>query len=247
MTNVTDMEVVAQATVVAEVDMTREEAALHTEKIKAEIEEANEQLEQVKQRAGNIDRMLEEAHRRKAWKALGYRMWEEYTTAEFHMSRSRSYQLIDQAKTMLALEQAIGGSVDLPQLDGGSVAAIKDDIEVVAEEISVGLEEAGPEAAPEQVAEIINDAIKGAKDRKSAKITPIQTDEIEEAEIIDGEIIDGKTTYLTAALTRLTNLLNQLNDFPEPESMVPYLTQEQLDTVCTARAWLMRFPAVIPE
>jgi hypothetical protein len=250
-TDVTDIEVAAEAGVVVDDEMTREEAALHTEKIKAAVEEANEQLEEIKQRYATIDRMLEEAHRRKAWKALGYRMWEEYTTAEFHMSRSRSYQLIDQARTMLALEEAIGDTeIVLPELDGGQVAAIKGDVEVIAEEIKAEIaevvEEQGTKVSPEQAAEIIQEAIKTAKDRKAAKVTPVQTDTVEDAEIVDGEIVDSKTTYLNAAVVRLNNLLVQLNDFPEPESLIPYLNEDQLNTICTARTWLMRFPVEIP-
>jgi hypothetical protein len=135
-------------------------------------------------------------------------------------------------------------------LDGGQVAVIKDDIEVVAEEIKAELaaevEDSGEKVSPEKAAEIIQEAIKTAKDRKAAKVTPVQTDEVEDAEIVDGELVDSKTTYLNAAVVRLNNLLMQLNDFPEPESLIPYLDEAQLNTICTARTWLMRFPVEIP-
>ena len=39
-------------------------------------------------------------------KALGYESWGGYVKAEFHMSRSHSYQLIDQGRVVRALQDA---------------------------------------------------------------------------------------------------------------------------------------------
>src|SRR5262249_20100406 len=39
--------------------------------------------------------LLLEAHDRGAWKAMGYRSWDNYVHQEFGLSRSRSYELLD--------------------------------------------------------------------------------------------------------------------------------------------------------
>lgn len=77
--------------------------------------------------------LIARAHAGKAWKALGYDSWEEYVKAEFNMSRSRSYQLLDQAKVITAIEEALpeGTQINLT--------------EAAARELRTVLEEAVPE------------------------------------------------------------------------------------------------------
>lgn len=77
--------------------------------------------------------LIARAHAGKAWKAMGYDSWEEYVKSEFNMSRSRSYQLLDQAKVITAIEQAMpeGTQINLN--------------EAAARELRTVLEEAVPE------------------------------------------------------------------------------------------------------
>lgn len=51
--------------------------------------------------------LIARAHAGKAWKVMGYESWEDYVKSEFNMSRSRSYQLLDQAKVITAIEEAL--------------------------------------------------------------------------------------------------------------------------------------------
>ena len=51
--------------------------------------------------------LLARAHAGKAWRALGYRSFEQYVRAEFDMSRSRAYQILDQARVIEALEAVL--------------------------------------------------------------------------------------------------------------------------------------------
>jgi hypothetical protein len=44
--------------------------------------------------------LLARAHAGKAWEALSYKSWAEYVKQEFHISKSRAYQLLDQAKVV---------------------------------------------------------------------------------------------------------------------------------------------------
>lgn len=50
--------------------------------------------------------LIARAHAGRAWEALGYGSWAAYVQAEFAMSRSRSYQLLDQSKVIGAIEAA---------------------------------------------------------------------------------------------------------------------------------------------
>lgn len=47
--------------------------------------------------------LIARAHAGRAWEALGYSSWEKYVVAEFDVSRSRAYQLLDQAKVVQAI------------------------------------------------------------------------------------------------------------------------------------------------
>lgn len=76
--------------------------------------------------------MLIEAHERKAWAALGYPTWSSYVQGEFNMSRSRSYQLIDQARTIHAIETAVATAVDITEAQARD---IKNDLPAVIADI----------------------------------------------------------------------------------------------------------------
>jgi hypothetical protein len=55
---------------------------------------------------GEFPLLLLEAHQRRAWIPLGHRSWEQYVRFEFNLSRSRSYELLDQARVIRALRLA---------------------------------------------------------------------------------------------------------------------------------------------
>lgn len=96
-------------------------------------EQAKQLTHSIRDAAEVIWILIARAHAGKAWKALGYESWEEYVKEEFNMSRSRSYQLLDQAKVISAIEEA------LPE---GSKITMS---EAAARELRTVLEEAIPE------------------------------------------------------------------------------------------------------
>lgn len=96
-------------------------------------EQAKQLTHSIRDAAEVIWILIARAHAGKAWKALGYDSWEEYVKEEFSMSRSRSYQLLDQAKVISAIEEA------LPE---GSKITMS---EAAARELRAVLEEAIPE------------------------------------------------------------------------------------------------------
>lgn len=90
--------------------------------------------------------LLLEAAERKAWAALGYPNWREYATAEFHISKSRAYELLDQAKVVSAMKAAAGGISDMSEITARDTKALKAALPEVTEEIRVRVE-AGEEPA----------------------------------------------------------------------------------------------------
>lgn len=52
--------------------------------------------------------LLKRAHDTKAWLSLGYKSWTDYIESEFEFSRARSYQLINQANVIEAIDDASG-------------------------------------------------------------------------------------------------------------------------------------------
>ena len=66
-------------------------------------------------RAGVTDvaELLHRAHEGRAWVALGYPSWAEYCKAEFEMSKTRSYQLLDFVEIKQEIEKST--ILDSPQ------------------------------------------------------------------------------------------------------------------------------------
>jgi hypothetical protein len=75
-----------------------------------DVTQARALTDEIRESADHVCRLLVEAHSRRAWSALGYGSWEEYVRTEFGLSRSRSYQLLDQARVIRAIEESIGVS-----------------------------------------------------------------------------------------------------------------------------------------
>lgn len=65
--------------------------------------------------------LLKRAHDSKAWVALGYKSWTEYIENEFEFSRTRSYQLINQANVIEVINEASGVEVYLTESEARSI------------------------------------------------------------------------------------------------------------------------------
>jgi hypothetical protein len=112
--------------------------------------------------------LIARAHAGKAWKALGYDSWEEYVKSEFNMSRSRSYQLLDQAKVISAIEDAMpeGTNINLT--------------EAAARELRAVLEEAVPEIRKatenldgEEAVKVTEEILAKYREKAHADIDPV--------------------------------------------------------------------------
>lgn len=60
----------------------------------------------IRQSTEALGELLLEAQEREAWRALGYRTWGAYVDGEFDFKRTRSYQVMKQAKVNRALAEA---------------------------------------------------------------------------------------------------------------------------------------------
>jgi hypothetical protein len=100
----------------AEVDAPRptplgaQEARLLTQRIKAEI--------------SKVCLLVAEAHERKAWLALGYATWDDYIRSEIGYSRSRAYELLDQARAIRSIQAAAGLST-IPEISPYAARQLK--------------------------------------------------------------------------------------------------------------------------
>lgn len=89
--------------------------------------------------------LLLEAHESRAWAALGYSTWAEYVSAEFDMSRSRSYQLLDQGRVVREIQGAVSTKVDIDERAARDIKPHLDDVtdeiqERIAEELGERLQ-----------------------------------------------------------------------------------------------------------
>ena len=77
--------------------------------------EARALTDDIKNHATAVWTLLTRAHQGRAWKSLGYETWAEYVGTEFDLSRGRSYQIIDQARVIFAIEEAVSTKVDISE------------------------------------------------------------------------------------------------------------------------------------
>lgn len=133
-------------------DMTRDEARQLTDEIKGKTEE--------------LWSLVIVAHDRKAYRALGYATWPEYLAAEFEMSRSRSYQLLDQARVIKEIQAATGEmstKVDISEREARDIKPVLDRVtERIREEVAT--------VAPEQARAIVDQIIKEERGKQLAVV-----------------------------------------------------------------------------
>jgi hypothetical protein len=80
--------------------------------------------ERIRRATRHVCLLLLEAHERRVWLALGYRSWEQYVRQEFGFSRTRSYELLDQGRIVLAIKSA-ASLTDLPDISPYAALQLK--------------------------------------------------------------------------------------------------------------------------
>lgn len=152
-------------------------------------------LEDVRTAVGRLARRVKAAHDARVWTVLGYGTWAKYAAAEFNVSPSHAYRLLDLARTAEEITGAVAAlgvlapvshagdiPLDLPiravvELRG-RMGEVRD---VLAERLQKAYDTQGGHLTPEAVAGVVHDVV--ADVRRRPDVTP---DELNRIEIPDG-------------------------------------------------------------
>ncbi len=129
--------------------------------------EAQAITERIRSAVDSLGVLVEQAHDRRAWKALGYATWEAYVSKEFGFTRQRSYQLLDQGRMTKAIAEAAGDLTTDVVIPEAAAREIKPVIEEVTADVAARVE-AGQEPA-EAVEEAVAAGRAKAKEERAAK------------------------------------------------------------------------------
>lgn len=135
--------------------------------------EAQAITDRIRNAVDNLGALVEQAHDRRAWKAMGYPTWEAYVSAEFGFTRQRSYQLLDQGRVAKALGEATGDLSTDVVISEAAAREIKPQIDTVKADVSARVE-AGEE--PAQAVKGAVDAARKAKMKAKAEKAAKQAD-----------------------------------------------------------------------
>lgn len=117
--------------------------------------EARELTDRIKRGTQLVCMLLLQAHERRAWLALGYGSWERYVAEEFGLSKSRSYELLDQGHVLRTIQTAVGMSGP-PDVSAYAAGEIKPVLSEVIEEIRLRADPGDPhERVVRIVAEVV--------------------------------------------------------------------------------------------
>lgn len=115
---------------------------------------AEEVTEAIKSYATATWVLVKRAHDGKAWKSLGYSTWADYVKTEFDMSASRSYQLINQAEVIAALEDAAPAGTRL-LLTEAQTRDIKQQLPRITEKVKKETADDDPAIAASKINEMV--------------------------------------------------------------------------------------------
>lgn len=95
-----------------------------------DADQAKELTEYIRSTSNVLYVLIERAHSGKAHLALGYTSFEEYVKAEFDISRSRAYQLLNQSRVISEIESALpeGTSIHITEAAARDLKHALDDL-----------------------------------------------------------------------------------------------------------------------
>jgi hypothetical protein len=171
-----------------------------------------------------VAKLLLEAHDRRAWSALGYSTWAAYVSQEFRFTKQRSFQLLDHARFVSALEDATGRStaVDLPE-------RVTRDLKAYRTAIVEAVRVRAAHAPDEDLPHLVRTVIKGAEWRRVIQLRAAS---------------HGVDVDIQALLPRLCGAIDTLAHMPpaaEVAALLPRGPSDPVDGVREAAAWLATF------
>jgi hypothetical protein len=113
---------------------------------------------------GEFPLLLLEAHEKRAWIPLRHRSWEQYVRLEFSLSRSRSYELLDQARVVRALRLA-AGTQRIPPISALAAIEIKPLLGEVVDELREQLSAERQANVSAQIDCVVRDVVARARSR----------------------------------------------------------------------------------
>lgn len=189
--------------------------------------EARALTERIKAATRDVCFLLLEAHERRAWCAMGYHTWERYVGAEFGLSRSRSYELLDQGRVLRAIKAAARVR-ETPNISAYAAGQIKFRLSQVTETIRARTARVSDRPVMAVIADVVSEARarharRGARRRQpSSEIDPCQL---------------RQAIQYIAQLPPPTEVLTQLED--RYDSVVCH--------VSAAARWLQEFERCVSE
>ena len=149
--------------------------------------EARQITDRINDASSKLWSLLSEAHERKAWAALGYANWRDYAVAEFNVSQSRAYQLLDHAKVIGAIKEAANSTnVEISEF---AAREIKPKLSKVVEKIKAKVQ--GGEDPAKATYEVI-EATRVESKKAASKVVPrpIPAEPADEDDDHDRELAD---------------------------------------------------------
>lgn len=232
-------------------------------------EEARELTEHIRSAVDVVWMLVARAHAGRAWEALGYPSFAAYVKEEFDISRSRAYQLLDQAKVVQAIESATPEDTNVV-ISEAAARDLKSVLGEFTEEVSERTAGLPADEAADMVDEIVEDYREKVRERREEERIAAEDAAAERAERGDRSDLgewDGPADYtpppppslygedddLDPAVIRrnvqacydLYSSLQALKGMPDIEDIIATIPAERRvqinDSLGTAVDWLVEF------
>lgn len=203
------------------------------------VDDARALTDRIKNAAEQVWSLLLEAHERRAWAALGYGRWEDYVRAEFDMARSYSYQVLDHARVVQAIQHASGMSATADILTEREARDIKPILPEVVDKVRL-IRDALPQATPDVLAAAVRDVITDAR-------REVQQERDDKAAIAKLNALAPAGFDATADQRRIEqthavfDAISAISTAPAPEDFAALVAAQslyRLDAARTAADWL---------
>jgi hypothetical protein len=207
---------------------------------------------QIRQGLDELPLLLLQAHERRAWIPLGHHSWDQYVRAEFRLSRSRSYELLNQARVIRTLRSAAGGRLVRP-VSALAAIEIKPFLTEVAEDVRRGLDGVAGDSPLEEVDTIVRRVVAQARTRaRKPRCSPSSwrggpaTGAAQYA-LSSTEEASAARNSAADRIGALVEAVTLLADQPAVEGVLDALTFgqfEELRSLPSAARWLAEFAAL---
>ncbi len=195
------------------------------------VEEAREVTEAIRRNVCQISQLLVEAHRRRAWRVLGYKTWEAYVRRALGISRSRSYELLIHGEVVTEIVRTANLSAppDISVLMARRIRPLLSEVAAEVRERTLGL---SPQDAQATVPSVVRSMVRSHAKRR----VPLRT----ESRRVGSSDLNSDPGRLFEAVALLTTMA-------EPEEVFASIQagdDSRLTGLPEALTWLVRFTQI---